>query len=79
MERLIGMVRVIDLRQDSALWDTATASRRRRELLHKAGLSLDDRTDEIARGLDLLSLLAALAAPWATAAEFDQTAGGPSQ
>jgi hypothetical protein len=66
MERLIGMVRVIELGQDSTLWDTETASRRRRELT-KAGLSLDDETDEIASGLDVHAILVALAERWATA------------
>jgi len=66
MERLIGLVRLIELCQDLSLWDTATASRRRRELLKKAGLSMDDGADEVASGLDLLAFLFALAARWTT-------------
>ena len=76
MERLMGMVRVIELGQDAVLWNTAIASRRRRELLQKAGLSMDDGADEVASELDLLAVLLALAARWTTTDNREHAPGG---
>ena len=62
-ERLIGVARITELAADSVLYDSATASRRHREL-RQNGLILDPCADDGSSSIDVRAVLVALYERW---------------